>query len=118
MEKETGQFDNGKLILASGIVLAGLIAFYALPQVSLLFRVIGLVGAFVVAVLVFFTTERGKVVANFLQEARVELRKMIWPTKVETGQTTLIVIVAVIVVAIFLWGLDLILRALMSMVIQ
>ena len=41
-----------------------------------------------------------------LKEARVELRKVVWPTRVETGQTTAIVIVVVLVVALILWALD------------
>ena len=41
-----------------------------------------------------------------LKEARVELRKVIWPTRVETGQTTAIVVVVVLIVALILWALD------------
>lgn len=45
----------------------------------------------------------------FAREARVELRKVIWPTRQETLQTTLVVLVMVVVVAIFLWLLDMLL---------
>ena len=56
--------------------------------------------------------------ADFLQEARLELRKMIWPTKAETLQTTLIVFAAVIVVALFLWVIDFFLSWFMGLVIH
>lgn len=118
VKEVTSHVDRVKFIFSGALIFLALVGFYIFPQVSLLFRTVGLVGAFTVAAAVFFTTANGKVVAGFLQEARIELRKMIWPTKVETMQTTLIVLVAVIVVAIILWMLDLFLRWFMGMIIQ
>ena len=114
----TPALDTAKKIFAAAVVIVALVAFYTLSDISLFFRTIGLVVAAIIAAGIFFTTTRGKTVAKFLQEARIELRKMIWPSKVETGQTTLIVIIAVIVVAILLWLLDLMLRWFMGMLIQ
>ena len=51
-------------------------------------------------------TEKGAWAWNLAKEARVEIRKVVWPTTQETTQTTLIVVGVVIVVALILWGLD------------
>ncbi len=109
--------DRIKWVTMSGLLAVSTVLFYYFSEVSFLFRVLGLVAAFVVAASIFFTTEKGKFAADFLQAARLELRKMIWPTKTETLQTTLIVFVAVIVVAIFLWMVDLFLSWFMGLVI-
>ena len=110
--------DKFKNLLSSGLIALSIGLFYYFSDESLLFRVLGIAVAVIVAASVFLTTDKGRDVASFLQAARLELRKMIWPTKTETSQTTLIVIVAVIIVALFLWLVDLLLRMFMRMVIQ
>ena len=59
-----------------------------------------------VAAGIALTTQKGAAFREMLKEARVELRKVIWPTRVETGQTTAIVVVVVLIVALILWALD------------
>ena len=49
---------------------------------------LGIVGAVIVAAVIAFTTERGRNLASFMQDARTEVRKMVWPTRGETVQTT------------------------------
>ena len=49
----------------------------------------------------------GKILWSYFQNSRTELRKVVWPTRVETMQTTLIVSIVVIVAGVFLWFLDL-----------
>jgi preprotein translocase subunit SecE len=58
---------------------------------------------------VVYTTATGQRAWGFIRESRVELRKMVWPTRGETVQTTLAVFVMVLVVGIFLWLLDMLL---------
>ena len=87
--------DVFKLAIAAIIVIAGLAAFYVYADYPLLYRVLGIVAAVVVAAVIAFTTERGRTLASFMQDARTEVRKMVWPTRGETLQTTLVVFVVV-----------------------
>ncbi len=109
--------DVFKLVIAAAIVLVGLAAFYVYADYPLLYRVLGIVGAVVVAAIISFTTERGRTLASFMKDARTEVRKMVWPTRGETLQTTLVVFVVVILLALFLWIIDRILTALIQYVI-
>jgi preprotein translocase subunit SecE len=73
---------------------------------SLLYRVLALVALAGIVAAIALTTQKGVAFREMLKEARVELRKVIWPTRVETGQTTAIVVVVVLIVALILWALD------------
>jgi len=68
--------------------------------VSVLLVAVGL------AIAVFMATERGRLLWKFIQGSRVEIRKVIWPTRQETMQTTLTVFVFALIMALFFWGLD------------
>ncbi len=98
--------DRIKLIIALLIVAAGIAGFYVYAEVSLLFRVLGLLVLILFAVGIGMTTAVGKTSWKFLQDARTEVRKVVWPTRKETSQTTLLIMMSVIVVGILLWGLD------------
>ncbi len=98
--------DRIRLIVAGAVLFSAFVAFYVLPEASFFYRVLGVVSGFLVAVGIFFSTSQGKATSAFLGTARTELRKMVWPTRTETLQTTLIVFVVVMIVAVFLWMLD------------
>ncbi len=51
-------------------------------------------------------TNQGQKAINFAKESRTELRKIIWPTRPEATQTTLIVLAMCVVVSLVLWGVD------------
>ena len=67
---------------------------------------VGILAAIVIAVLITLKTEKGSQLWSFVQDAQIEVRKVVWPTREETLQTTMIVILMVVVIAIFLWLLD------------
>lgn len=69
-------------------------------------RVAAIIVVAIVVVLLALTTPQGKRGLGFLQDARMELRKVVWPTRQETVQTTGVVIVIVIITALVLWGID------------
>ncbi len=73
---------------------------------SLLFRVLALVGAAIVAVGVALQTERGRATWSLMKESRSEIRRVVWPTRQETLQTTMVVLVLILVFALILWLLD------------
>ena len=101
--------DTAKL-LVSVLILGGAVAgFYYFAEASTLVRVLGMLAAVGVALAVYLQTEIGKTSWRFLGDARTEVRKVVWPTRAETIQTTLMVAVMVVLVAIFLWLLDMLL---------
>ena len=105
----SNKLDTFKLVIAIAILLAGIGGFYYYADASLLYRVLGLVGMAIVAVGIAFTTATGQAILSFGREARTEVRKVVWPTRQETLQTTLMVVVAVIILGIFLWLVDMLL---------
>ena len=72
-------------------------------------RVLGLLAATGVAVWIVTKTEFGAETLDFMQGSRAELRKVVWPTRAETTQTTLIVVAMVVIMGLLLWLLDVLL---------
>jgi len=105
----SNKFDTFKLVIAVAILLAGIGGFYYYVDKSLLFRVLGLVTIVMVAAGIAFTTSTGHAILSFGRESRAEVRKVVWPTRQETVQTTLMVVMAVIMLGIFLWLIDMML---------
>ena len=108
--------DILKLLAAGAIVLGALTAFYVFAQHSLLVRVIGLLAAAGAAVAIALKTEPGAETLEFMRGARAELRKVVWPTRAESTQTTLIVIAMVVIMGLLLWLLDVLLFWLVRLV--
>ena len=103
------KLDILKLFIAVLILVAAVAGFYIFADQSQLLRVVGLLAATAVAIGIALQTEKGRTLWAFIQDAQVEVRKVVWPTRQETLQTTGIVIIAVIFFAIVLgildWGL-------------
>lgn len=106
-EQTTSGFDTIKLILALAVLIAGVVGFYYFEEESQLLRVIGMLAVVGVAFFIVSTTDVGRRSLGFVKDARVEVRKVVWPTRQETLQTTLAVLVIVVLVAIMLWLIDL-----------
>jgi preprotein translocase subunit SecE len=94
------------LVLLVAATLGNRYASEVLPQLPAWLRVIALVVTGVIAVVVLLTTSQGAAFLKLLKEAQVEARRVVWPTKDETWQTTLIVLAVVVVMSLVLWGLD------------
>ncbi|WP_435106352.1 preprotein translocase subunit SecE [Arhodomonas sp. AD133] len=105
-ESQSSPLDSVKLVVAVGLFLAGVVAFYWFEAESSLYRVLGLLVVAGVSAAIAMTTAQGKATWAFARESRQELRRVVWPTRQETLQTTLIVIVMVLIVAVLLWLLD------------
>ena len=106
-EHTTSGFDTVKLLAALLLLIAGVVGFYFFEDESQLLRVIGMLAVVAVAFLIVTTTDIGRRSLGFVREARVEVRKVVWPTRAETTQTTIAVLIMVFVVAIMLWLIDL-----------
>ncbi len=101
-----GRADTARLALAVILLVAGAIGYHYFADYSLLYRVLGLLAVAAVAVAIAVQTERGRRAVGFVRDARMEVRKVVWPTRQETVQTTLSVVVMVILVALILWVMD------------
>lgn len=103
------QADTKKLAIAGTLVLLALLSFYLFAGHSLLLRVLGLLATCGAAVYIAAQTAPGAETLEFLRGARNEVRKVVWPSRAETTQTTLIVIAVVVIMGVLLWILDLLL---------
>ena len=99
-------FDTVKLLVSLVILVAGVIGFYYFKDEAQLLRVLGILTIVVIAFGIIATTQIGKRSLGFARDARVEVRKVVWPTRQETTQTTIAVLIMVLVVAIMLWLID------------
>ena len=99
-------------IVASGVYAN---AFFAMEP--LVVRVVGLLILGALAVWLAVQTTKGSAFLTLCLEAKTEVRKVVWPTRQETTQTTMIVLVVVFILAIVLWLLDSLLGAVVSRII-
>jgi preprotein translocase subunit SecE len=95
-----------KIAIAALIALGGIVAFYALGDQALVARLGALLGAFAVACGVLWTAQAGKAFVVFGRESWEESKRVVWPSRKETLQTTGVVFVFVFVMAFFLWMVD------------
>jgi preprotein translocase subunit SecE len=98
--------DKIKLLLALALVAAGIAGFYAFSEQALVVRVLCVFGGVIAAVAVAWTSAPGRRFVGFARESINEARKVVWPTRKETVQSTGMVFAFVVVVAIFLWLTD------------
>lgn len=101
-----GALDIVKWILVIAFLTAAVVGNQYFSEQSLLIRVVAILVAASIALLIAATTAKGKEITGFAKEARVETRKVVWPTRQETIQTTLIIMLAVTIISLVLWGLD------------
>jgi preprotein translocase subunit SecE len=107
--QEPGTADKAKLTVAALIVVAGVAAFYVLTNQPTWLRWLVVVASLAVAGLVAAFSRYGSEFRRFVELARVELRKVTWPTRQETLQTTVVVFLFVAIAGVFFWLLDLVL---------
>jgi preprotein translocase subunit SecE len=98
--------DKARLVLALVAVIAGVYGFYHFEQSPTVVRVVCVLGGLIVAVAVMWTSEQGTRFRAFATEAIDETKKVVWPSRKETLQTTGIIFAFCVVTAIFLWIVD------------
>ncbi len=115
VERQVKESSLG-MIVSVLIVIASLVLFYLDPLGlnKTLYKVLVLLSSLVLAGFVFFKSSQGVRFSLFLIETKIELRKVVWPTRDETIKTTGMIMVTVVIVAIFLWIVD----ALLSLMVQ
>jgi preprotein translocase subunit SecE len=97
------------LTAAIGVLVAGMILFYYFSDIRLFYRVVGMIAVLILSGYIGYQSDFGKLVYSYVTDSKIELKKVTWPTKQETTQTTLGVIFVVIVVGILLWLFDMLL---------
>ena len=105
-EAPASVLDIVKQVFSVVFVVAGLSAFYYFSDISLLYRVLGLLAIVLIAMGMVLTTQIGRNVWGFILESKVEVRKVVWPSRDETTRTTLLVFAMVFIVGLILWILD------------
>jgi len=101
--------DTAKLALALVTLVGGIGAYYWFSNVPTALRLLMVLAATGVGAALLFWSAQGKVLWQFIQGSRVELRKMVWPTRDNTLKTTLVVFVFVVLLGLFFWFVDMVL---------
>ena len=107
--QEAGTADKVKLGVAIVIVIAGVAGYYLLADQALWVRWLPVIGSLVLGAVVVALSRYGAEFRRFLELSRIELRKVVWPTRDETLKTTAVVFLFVAVAGVFFWLLDLVL---------
>jgi preprotein translocase subunit SecE len=107
--QDGGTANTVKLTIASLLVAAGVAGFYLLSNQATWIRWLIVVAGLVLGALVVAFSQTGTDLKQFIAAARVELRKIVWPNRNETGMTTLVVLGFVVIAGLFFWGLDVVL---------
>jgi preprotein translocase subunit SecE len=103
---ESGVLDILKLLIAAGLLVGGVFGYYWYLEWMLALRVLLVLGGLAACIGVAATSTQGQRVWAFIQGSRIEIRKVVWPTKQETTQTAIAVFIFTLVMALFFWALD------------
>ena len=104
---QSGMLDTIKLLLAAVALVGGLYAYYYYePEFAQAIRVLMVLGGTIAGIGIAMTSAQGQRLWHFIQGSRVEIRKVVWPTKQETTQTAIAVFVFTLIMMLFFWALD------------
>ena len=117
VESENFRLDWLKWLLVLALVTGGVIANSYYFDQPILYRVLALVAIGILSFWISINTAKGNSLWVVIKEAQIEVRKVVWPTRQETNQMTLIVVALVLLTALILWGLDSLLGWLASLII-
>ena len=101
--------DTAKLVVAVAILVGGIAAFYVFDQYPAAVRWLVVLVAVAAGIFVALQSAQGRELWQFVQGSRVELRKVVWPTREDTTKMTLVVVAAIVVLGLFFWLLDMLL---------
>lgn len=105
-EEKVYRLDALKWVVVFAVVAVGVIGNSHFSAESILYRALALLVLSGIAIVIALQTAKGSAIAGVVRGSLVELRKVVWPSRQETNQTTLIVLAVVFVMAIILWLLD------------
>jgi preprotein translocase subunit SecE len=106
-QSESGVLDIIKLLLSAAALIGGLYAYYYYePQIAQALRVLMVLAGTAAGIGIAMTSTQGQRLWHFVQGSRVEIRKVVWPTRQETTQTAIAVFVFTLIMSLFFWALD------------
>ncbi len=105
--QDAGTSDKAKLAVAILLVIAGVAGYYVLEGRPAWLRWLSVAAGIVLAAVAIGFSRYGTALQQFIADSRIEMRKIVWPNRQETGMTTLVVFVFVVIAGVFFWGLDL-----------
>ncbi|MFT5879097.1 MAG: preprotein translocase subunit SecE [Moritella sp.] len=105
-ENQGKALETVKWILVAIILIGTVVGNNIFSEESVLIRAVAVIVAALIAGAIAFQTSKGREALAFASESRTEVRKVVWPTRQEAIQTTLIVLVVTAIMALVLWGLD------------
>jgi len=104
---QSGFLDIVKLLVAAAVLIGGLYGYYYYEvDLALPLRVLMVLGGTIAGIAIAMTSTQGQRLWHFIQGSRVEIRKVVWPTRQETTQTAIAVFVFTLIMALFFWALD------------
>lgn len=109
--------DKLKFAFALLLLVLGFAGYYLLSEQAMIFRVLSVLAGVAACVAVAWFTAPGKRLGAFAGESIIEAKKVVWPTRKETTQTTMIVFIFVVVMALLLWGVDLAVGKVVAMIL-
>jgi len=116
-ESQGGGLDSLKWVIVVLLIIGAIGGNMYYADQSLLYRSLGIVAIAVIAAVIAIQTVQGAAFWVLAKEARTEIRKVVWPTRQESTQTTLIVLAFVLLMSLILWGLDTLLGWIVSIFI-
>ena len=105
-QESESKMDGLKWVVVFALLAAAVVGNYLYSDVSVVLRSSAVVALVVIAGIFAALTAKGKSVVTFARESRMEVRKVVWPTRQEATQTTFIVLAVTVVMALALWGID------------
>lgn len=117
VEAKESRLDLLKWVVVAVLVVVAVVANQYYSAQPIFYRVLGILVMAAAAGFLALQTVKGRAFFTLAKEARAEIRKVVWPSRQETTQTTLIVVAVVLVMALLLWGLDSLLGWLVSMIV-
>ena len=104
-----GFVDALKMVLAAAALLGGVVIYYWFGEQPVAIRVLAVLAGLAAGVTILYWSQPGRSLWGYVQASRVELRKMVWPTRQETWRTTLVVLIFVLALGVFFWLVDMLL---------
>lgn len=118
-KKNENNLDKLRWLLALSLFVAGLVAYYYYSeQFVFAYRLLALCGVTAVAVAVVATTNRAQAIMQLLKDSRGEIRKVAWPNRQEVTQSSVVVMLVVVLVSVLLWFFDTIFSWLISVILE
>jgi len=115
-EDKQYRLDWLKWLVVTVVIGGGIYGNWYYSAESVLYRALALIALLILALLVAAQTAKGAAVIELATGSRTEWRKVVWPTKQERNQTTLMVVVVILIMAVILWGIDSLLSWLASLI--